>query len=55
MQLYLSDTNSNDRCQAASFTLRKIYSWGKKMSLPSEHDTGRSAIDPLSYLSYTGL
>jgi hypothetical protein len=55
MQLYLGETNSNGLCRAVSFTLRKIYSWKKEMSLPSEHDTGRSAIDLLSCLSYTGL
>ena len=54
MQVYLGYTNTNDLWRAVSFTLRKIYLW-KKLSPPSEHDTGRSAINLLSCVSYTGL
>jgi hypothetical protein len=54
VQLYLGDTKSNDLWRAFSFTLRRIYSW-ENLSLPPEHDTGRSAINLLSCVSYTGL
>lgn len=55
MQLYLGDTKSNDLWRAVSFMFRKIYSQKMGLSLPSEHDTGQSAINHLSCVSYTGL